>query len=54
MGFDPLKDKVKRCDSLEGTIDDTPRPYSKLTPEEFDYVYDYYFAHKNDSELLGH
>ena len=49
MGYNPLKDKLKVSDD-PWLIDDTPSPYSKLTPEEFDYVYDYYFAHRKKND----
>jgi hypothetical protein len=47
MGFDPLKDKPTSSND-PWLINDSPRPYSKLKPEEFDDVYDYFLEHYKD------
>lgn len=46
MGYDPLKDKFPR-DTSGKIEDDRPSPYAKLTPEELDFVEEYYLKHKN-------
>lgn len=38
LGFDPLNITVEKLKELEET-DDTPGPFTKLTYEEFDFLY---------------
>lgn len=45
MGFDPLKDKLPRDTSGE-VEDDSPSPFTKLTPEELEFVEEYCLQHE--------